>query len=156
MCCKYFHSFFCFSLPPFTVEYSAYYSHYYVYHDLFIMFLLRTIFHWEWWHSWHSLLSEPHQITHILMDDVSARFHWAHWFGVYLRRSNLIEHFRYLKVDCFETMEINICRWLNKLFVACVCDRDVDWAPDEVLRVQLLFLRPRCLWVSVRRNDQEF
>ncbi len=82
-------------------------------------FLLNTIFCRVWWNPcdfWHSLLSEPHEITDLWMFPLIIEYSDL---GVYLRRSYWT--FRYFKVNHFETIERNICRWLNKLFIVCVC-----------------------------------
>ncbi len=55
--------------------------------------------------------------------NVSAYFYWVQWFWSLPEKVRFYWTFRYFKVNHFETMEINICRWLNKLFIASVCVR---------------------------------
>lgn len=97
--------------------------------------------------------------------NVSAYYYWVQWFWSLPEKVRSYWTFRYFKVNHFENIEINICRWLNKLFIACACMcvcacatdcyvADVDWAPDEVSRVQLflsaiLVLSHYVLWWKI-------
>ncbi len=147
---------------------SAYFSHCYVYHGLFIMvFIEHNLSQSVIKSMWFLTLSAVWATWNHTFMNVSA-YYWVQWFWSLPEKVRSYWTFRFFKVNHFETIERNICRWwLNKLFIACVCVcvclcvcvtncyvADVDWAPDEVSRVQLflsdiLVLSHDVLWWKI-------
>lgn len=74
---------------------------------------------------WFLTLSAVWATSNHAFINVSAYFYWVQWFFSLPEKVRSYWTFRYFKVNHFETVEINICRWLNKLFIACVCVRQI-------------------------------